>query len=112
MKIEGPLKIGVIDNGNGAGHQLEIKFTEAFQGLPVAQRVLEFRNYVSGLRMQLSGKGLDDDNRQGVSMVLQISEQLLNYIESDEIPLNEIIMIDIEAELALSGLLKEEQPKH
>lgn len=105
MDIQGPIRVGVVDKDDGAGRELHLDFSDNFRQLPDSQRISEFRNYINLLRKESSGNSLDEADRQGMLLILQIAEQLLPHLETDQMPLEETIVIEIEPETILGGLI-------
>lgn len=107
MDIEGPLKIGVLDKGDGTGWELHIDFRDDFRGLDLATRGQAFRDYLVSLNADIVNLPDDDRNRSGMLIVQQLCEQLLPHIEADEIPLSETLVVEIQQTpgIDLSSLL-------
>jgi hypothetical protein len=105
MDIEGPIRVGVVDKDDGSGRELHLDFSDNFRQLPDDQRISEFRSYVNLLQNKSSGNSLDEADRQGMLLILQIAEQLLPHLETDQLPLEETIVIEIKPETILGSLL-------
>ena len=95
MIIEGPLSIGIIDNDNGT-RELHLDFNDDFRALKLSQQAEAFHEFLLYLKSEIGVLEEDDPNRQGMMMILQISEQLLPHIEANEIPLDETIVVNLE----------------
>ena len=95
MIIDAPFKIGILDTATG-GRELQLDFTEEFRHLNLAQQADEFSNYLNRLINQISRLDEADANRQGMITIKQIAEQLLPHIETNEIPLEETIVIELQ----------------
>ena len=94
MLIEGPLNIQIVDNSDSGSRELHLSFSPEFQSLDLAARTSDFQNHITTLQQQ-SQATEDAATQQGMLTILQISEQLLPHIESDEMPLSETIVIEI-----------------
>jgi len=94
MQIEGPFNIRVVTNEDSHSRELHLSFTSAFQQKNLEQRLADFREHISDLQKSIADTQ-DEASQQGMLTILQISEQLLPHIESDEIPLEETIVIEI-----------------
>ena len=94
MQIQGPLNIRVVDNSDAGTRELQLSFTNEFQQQPHDVRINEFRDYMTGLHKDIHSTD-DPASQQGMMTILQISEQILPHLESDEIPLEETIIIEI-----------------
>jgi len=105
MDIEGPVRVGVVDKDDGTGRELHLDFSDNFRRLSDGQRISEFRSYINILRNKSSGNSLDEADRQGMLLILQIAEQLLPHLETDQLPLEETIVIEIKPETILGSLL-------
>lgn len=94
MQIEGPFTIRVIDNTDSQSRELQLNFTQEYQAQNIEARIGSFRQHIVDLQNRIEQES-DPDSQQGMLMILQISEQLLPHIEADEIPLNEMIAIEM-----------------
>ena len=94
MLIEGPLHIQIVDNSDTGTRELHLSFVAEFQNQDIETRVKDFRDHIAKLQEQSISTD-DPATQQGILTILQISEQLLPHIESDEMPLSETIVIEI-----------------
>ncbi len=106
MLIDGPFKLGIIDNEQSASRELHLDFTPAFRALDVADRAVALQAYIDDLQREIVQVREDNADRQGMLMVQQIAEQLLPYITADEIPLNETVTIEIQPESPVLNFIK------
>ena len=109
MDINGPMGIGVLQTDGAAGWELHFDFREEFQSLDLSLQAKEFQRYLTTLESEIASLPEDDRDRQGMLLVQQLSEQLLEYIASGELALNETIKVQVEqsaAIMSLSDLLK------
>ena len=95
MEITGPLNIGVLDNDTG-GRELHLSFKPEFRILNLQQQTESFQAFISTLINQIQKLDASDINRQGMTTILQICEQLKPHIESNELPLEETIVVNIQ----------------
>jgi len=94
MQIKGPLKIGIIDTDSNH-RELRLEFTQEFKSLKLEQRCDSFHEFIHYLNTEISVLEDSDPNRQGMLTIMQIVEQLLPHIESDEIPLEDAIIVNL-----------------
>lgn len=94
MQIEGPFTVRVIDNTDNQSRELQLSFTQQFQAQKIDERIASFRQHIVDLQNTIQQEP-DPNSQQGMLMILQISEELLAHIEADEIPLNEMIVIEM-----------------
>jgi hypothetical protein len=109
MDINGPMRIGVLQTDGATGWELHFDFRDEFQALDLPQQAVEFQRYLTTLAAEIASLPEDDRDRQGMLLVQQLSEQLLAYIASGELALNETIMVQVEqsaAVMSLSDLLE------
>jgi len=95
MEINGPFKIGVMQNDMG-GNELHLNFTAEFRAMNSAQQADSFQNYINSLINEISRLDEKDTNRQGMLTILQVAEQLMPHIQANEIPLEETIVISLQ----------------
>jgi len=104
MDINGPMRIGVLQTDGAAGWELHFDFRGEFQALDLPQQAEDFRRYLTMLASEITSLPEDDRDRQGMLLVQQLSEQLLEYIASGELALNETIKVQVEQSAAVSSL--------
>lgn len=95
MEITGPLTIGVIDNDMG-GRELHLSFKPEFRVLNLLQQSESFREFIKTLINEIAQLEESDANRQGMTTILQICEQLQPHIDANELPLEETIVVNIQ----------------
>ncbi|MEN8177078.1 MAG: transcriptional regulator [Pseudomonadota bacterium] len=95
MLIEGPLKIGVLDQADQPGRELHIDFTSEFQMLELQSQANEFQDYLKELEKSISTLPDDDPNRAGMLVVQQIAEQLSPHIRNGDLELDETIIVEM-----------------
>ena len=94
MLIDCPLDIKVVDNSAEKSRELEIKFTDTFKSADLDERINQFKQHIGQLQKSIHSS-TDPVEQQGMVAILQICEELLPHISSDEIPLTESIAIEI-----------------
>jgi ribosomal protein S15P/S13E len=98
MKIEGPLIVSVKDDNIQNKRTLEIEFTEAYQQLAADQQSAEMKKYIQQLFQHAEALPDTDSNRQGVLLIMQICEELLPYIQQQELEMSETISMELAAQ--------------
>jgi len=93
MEIQGPFTIAVNDNSETGVRELHLGFKPAFQQLDLQSRLETLKEYQASLQADISDS--DEASQQGMMTILQISQELLPHLESDDIPLEETIIIEI-----------------
>ena len=101
MLIEGIYKVTRVEDENSTGYELQLEFTEEFRGLSPAQQGERVRDYISRLRQALAGGVEDSREQQGMSMLLQVTEQLGPYLAAGEVPLEEPLVVNVAPERAI-----------
>ena len=95
MEIIGPLNIGVLDNDTG-GRELHLSFKPEFRILNITQQSENFQAFIKTLINEIHKLDESDDNRQGMTTILQICEQLQPHNDANELPLEETIVVNIQ----------------
>ncbi|HHJ35595.1 MAG TPA: transcriptional regulator [Gammaproteobacteria bacterium] len=96
MEINGPLTIGVLDNDTG-GRELHLGFKPDFRVLNLQQQSEAFQDFIKTLINEIHELDESDPNRQGMTTILQICEQLQPHIDTNELPLEETIVVNIQS---------------
>ena len=102
VEIQGPIKIGVLNDPETAGWELQMNFTDDFKSADLEQQGQIFAAYLADLAREINGGDADDANRAGMLIVQQIGEQLLPHIQAGEIALEETMIVEIGREQAFS----------
>lgn len=97
MLIEGPLQISIVDTDTG-DRELHLKFTAEFKALKQDQQCDSFHEFIHYMKTEIDVLEESDPNRQGMLTIQQVAEQLLPHIESNEIPLEDAIIVNIHAD--------------
>ncbi len=105
MQIEGPFNINVVDKSDSQSRELQLTFTTEFQNLSLDKRISEFKDHLIQLQQNIQSTEADAE-KQGMLTILQIAEQILPHVESDEIPLQETIVIEIGPSSPFDDLLR------
>ena len=95
MEISGPIKIGILDNDSG-GRELHLGFKDEFRKLNLQQQTENFQEFIRTLINQIHQLDETSADRQGMTTILQICQQLQPHIEANEIPLEETIVVNLE----------------
>jgi len=96
MEITGPLNIGVLDNDTG-GRELHLSFNADFRVLNLQQQSENFQEFIKTLINEIHKLDESDANRQGMTTILQVCEQLQPHIDANELPLEETIVVNIQS---------------
>ena len=105
MEIEGPLNISVQEDESSLKRELHISFTPAFIQEKLFERTEVFQSYIDHLKHDLRKLDHADPNRLGIETILQICENLVEYIEKDEIDLDETIVIEINPTINITNFI-------
>lgn len=105
MFIEGPFKIGILDDPNTTGSELHLDFTEEFRALSHEQQAATLKGYIGQLYREILTTPENSTDRQGMLMVQQVAEKLLPHIVQGEIPLNETIVVQLHIDTALGRFI-------
>ena len=105
MLIEGPLKIGVLDDPAQPGRELHVDFTAEFQAMAPADQAAAFGRYLEALQQGIHALPEEDPNRVGMLIVQQIAEQLLPHLGSGELELNETIVVEMGRDYSSDSLM-------
>jgi len=94
MEIQGPFTIALSDNSESGLRELHLGFKPEFQQLDLKSRLSSLQQYLTGLERDIPTE-TDEDNKQGMITILQIAQQIQPHLASDEIPLDDTIIIEI-----------------
>jgi len=93
METPAPFNISVHDPGPQL-REMHLTFTVDFQGLTVDQRLESMRSYIESMLMQAKTTN-DAGSQRGLMMVIELTEQLLPHIQSDSMPLQETLIVEM-----------------
>jgi len=105
MLIEGPIKIGVLDDPGQPGRELHINFSAEFQALDLQGQAASFTRYLGELQQGIDALAEGDANRAGMLIVQQISEQLLPHVINGELELDETIVVEMGRDYSSDSLM-------
>ena len=105
MEIEGPLKFRIVTYDDSLDREIHVDFKEEFQNLELQEQASAFAHHISLLQSQASALEEENQERQGMLMVLQFIEELAPHIQAGEIPLNETIVVKVQTESPLNKLI-------
>jgi len=105
MDIEGPLHISVQDDESSLKRELHLSFKPYFVQEKLFERTEVFQKYIDHLKHNLQKLGKDNSDRLGMETILQICENLSEYVANDEIDLNETIVIEISSTINITNLM-------
>lgn len=93
MEIQGPFTLSLIDNSDNGLREIHLGFTPDFQQLGLTERVEAVKSHLSDLHQAIEAE-IDAASQQGMMSISQIIGQLLPHLESDEISLDQTIIIE------------------
>lgn len=99
MKIDGPLIIKVLDDEILNKRTLEINFSLDYQQLELNQQLANMKKYIQQLFQNSQAMPDNDPNKQGILLIMQIAEELLPYIQQQELDLSETISMELSAQI-------------
>ena len=94
MAVKIPFNIGINDRGPGQPRELHLGFTLEFQRMEQQQRVKIYKDYIEHLIAQAQ-LAKDEASQKGIITVLQITEQLFPHLQSEKIPLEQTIIVEV-----------------
>jgi hypothetical protein len=105
MLIEGPLKIGILDDPEQPGRELHVDFTPEFQALGAEAQSQSFSEYLQTLQKSIIDLPEADPNRAGMLIVQQIAEQLMPHLATGDLELAETIIVEMGRDHASNSLM-------
>lgn len=105
MLIEGPLKIGILDDPEQPGRELHVDFTPLFQALEPEAQSQSFTEYLQTLQTSIIDLPESDPNRAGMLIVQQIAEQLMPHLATGDLDLSETIIVEMGRDHASNSLM-------
>ena len=105
MLIDGPLKIGVVDDPGQPGRELHVRFSDEFQVLDLQEQGARFARYLNQLEGGIAGLAKGDANRAGMLIVQQLVEQLLPHVVDGELELGETIVVEMGRDYSSDSLM-------
>ncbi len=93
MAVKVPFNIGY-GGGDGQAPELHLSFTTEFQQMDLSQRVKVYKDYLEYLIAQAQ-LAQDETSQKGIITLLQIAEQLFPHVQSEQIPLDQTLVVGI-----------------
>lgn len=93
MDIKAPFDISVQDPKPDL-RELHFSFTDDFQVMSVEDRLETLRGYIESL-IKHAQTLEDTESQRGIITVIEITEQLLPHIQANNLPLQEILIVEI-----------------
>jgi len=78
------------------GRELHLSFKPEFRILNLQQQSASFQDFIKTLINEIYKLDEADVNRQGMTTILQICEQLQPHVDANELPLEETIVVNIQ----------------
>ncbi len=94
MEIQGPFTIAINDNSETGLRELHLGFKPAFQQQDLQSRLASIQTYLAELQKNIEAE-TDANNQQGMITIMQVAQELFPHLQTDEIPLDETIVIEI-----------------
>ncbi len=94
MAVKIPFHISLNDNLQSQTKEIHFTFTEEFKAMSQEQRVKTYKGYIEHLIAQAQ-LAKDDEGQKGIITVLQIAEQMFPHLQSEQIPLDQTIIVEI-----------------
>lgn len=105
MLIEGPLKIGVLDDPAQPGRELHIDFSAEFQAMAQQDQAEAFADYLRELQLGIASLSAEDPNRAGMLIVQQIAEQLQPHVGNGDLELSDTIVVEMGRDFSSDSLM-------
>ena len=105
MEIEGPLTISIKEDEVSMKRELHLAFQPAFIDKKPFERVELFQAYMDHLNHHIHKLHKEDPNRLGMETILEICQNLAEYVASDEIDLEETIIIELQPHINITHIL-------
>lgn len=102
MDINGPIKIGVLNDPAKNGWELQVDFSTDFQQLTVEEQAKVFGAYLNELTQNIHSIDENDSDYMGLMIVHQLCEQFMPYIKTGEMALTETIVVEVAQAQAIS----------
>ncbi|MCK5091993.1 MAG: transcriptional regulator [Gammaproteobacteria bacterium] len=106
MLIEAPFKISIVDKSDSQSKELHLTFTDSFSNCALDERVSMFEKYINELSDNIQQLPADSQDRKGMLIIDQLTGQLLPHIASNELELDETIVVEINKEITLNNLIE------
>jgi len=103
MEIAGPLNISMQEDKTTLRRELRLTFKPGFTQEKLFERTEAFQKYIDHLKHDLHKLEKDNPDRLGMETILQICENLAEYIAKDELDLHETIVIEINPSINITN---------
>lgn len=104
MLIDGPFDLQIIETDGS--RELHISYKEAYQALDLNSRVQQMQQHLQDLQANYQASS-DPAEQQGMQMIMQVVARILPYIETDEISLDEAIVLELEKTSPIHNLIND-----
>ncbi|MDT8452615.1 MAG: hypothetical protein RQ936_07730 [Gammaproteobacteria bacterium] len=104
MLINGPFNLQIMESDDS--RELHITYKEAYQALDISSRVQQMQQHLQDLEANYQATS-DPAEQQGMQMLMQVVSHILPYLETDEISLDEAIVLDLEKTSAINNLIND-----
>lgn len=104
MLIDGPFDLQIMESDGS--RELHITYKDAYQALDLPSRVQQMQQHLRELEANYQASS-DPAEQQGMQMIMQVVAQILPYIETDEISLDEAIVLELEKTTPISNLIND-----
>ncbi len=104
MLIDGPFDLQIMESDDT--RELHITYKEAYQALDLASRVQQMQQHLQDLQTTYQASS-DPAEQQGMQMIIQVVSHILPFIEADELPLDEAIVLELEKTTAINSLIND-----
>ena len=74
--------------------EMHLTFSTDFQSMTIDQRLESMRSYIESMLVQAKATS-NVNSQRGLMMVIELTEQLLPHIQSDSMPLQETLIVEI-----------------
>lgn len=105
MEISGPLNIAVQEDESSLRRELHLSFKPDFIEEKLFERTEAFQKYIDHLKHDLQKLDKDNPDRLGMETIVQVCENLVEYIAKDELDLHETIVIEISPSINIANLV-------
>ncbi|MDA3868902.1 MAG: hypothetical protein PF589_02930 [Gammaproteobacteria bacterium] len=104
MLIDGPFDLKIMESDGS--RELHITYKEAYRALDLSSRVQQMQQHLQDLEANYQASS-DPAEQQGMQMLMQVVSQILPYLETDEISLDEAIVLELEKTSAINNLIND-----
>lgn len=105
MEINGPFIFSIQTDDTSLQRELHITFKPDFIHQNVSGRIGEPQDDMNQLTRHIQLLDNENPDRTGMKTMYQICENLLEYIQGDEIDLNETIVIEVQPTINIASFV-------